>query len=701
MNEYIVSNLTEELKISLECNDLPIENPDQDHFGYYEFAKLIVDFILNLRDPVGTVLALKGDWGTGKSSIINLICYEFEKLNLSDSKKSFIIKLDPWWFSENTDLTQRFLLEIAFGLGSKDYNEIKKCFAKLCESISLTLKNVPFGEGVFKGAADYFNYNRPLYDQLLFLSSKLKSIKERIVIVIDNIDRLDVNECRTIFKTIKTLGNLPNIIYILALDESVICKLLEKDEIYGCKGTDYLDKIIQVPINIPKHNIESLKNFFIKKIFNIFNSEMIFSDYEYKYLISIFYDYLSDELDNPRKITKFIKYVSLLYINDRNNINYFDLVVIEYIKQYHPKLYSLIYNSKYYLVYHNNYLDESSLSNINKFITENNIYGSDSDLISILFPKLKEEKQILNIIYEKKKISSKYYFEKYFKHENLINRDVLNHYYKLIEIDTVDGMIDYIGILEDNINEVRLISDIFYVLYLKRLNSKIDPKKLVTFLFLISDNIENKSIHTENTITSKILLHSFNTIVDLFESKMNSSEKMLIIDQCFNKMRTNDLKILFIDNLLYGRNKTHLYKINKNYIFRLQDYKHIKFTLIKHLEFNLLNFREDYNIDRFSKLLKTFYKLCGKNKLYSQIVFDKNYLLNLFKFLFNKDIERNILNSTNLYKLLLKFKDLFSHAGSLSDKKPIIVFIITNLGLTPEIISQVLTMIDKTFDFYE
>lgn len=56
-----------------DFNDVPIPCPDEDRFGIDPFAQTISRCIMNLRDPVGSVVAIYGRWGSGKISLINLV----------------------------------------------------------------------------------------------------------------------------------------------------------------------------------------------------------------------------------------------------------------------------------------------------------------------------------------------------------------------------------------------------------------------------------------------------------------------------------------------------------------------------------------------------------------------------------------------------------------------------------------------------
>ena len=98
----------------------------------------------------------------------------------------------------------------------------------------------------------------------------LSEINEKIIIVIDDIDRLINSQIRDIFQLVKQLADFPNVIYILVMDREVVCRAL--NEVQKIDGEEYLEKIIQVPFEIPELRKARLNTIFFNKI------EQIISD---------------------------------------------------------------------------------------------------------------------------------------------------------------------------------------------------------------------------------------------------------------------------------------------------------------------------------------------------------------------------------------------------------------------------------------
>ncbi|HDV7289917.1 TPA: cytochrome C nitrite reductase, partial [Pasteurella multocida] len=93
------------------------------------------------------------------------------------------------------------------------------------------------------------------------LITELKEVKKPITVILDDIDRLSGNELESILKLVRVTGNFPNIIYLLSFDRERVANTLETSNFVSKgEGHIYLEKIIQVPFDIPKISRQLLEN---------------------------------------------------------------------------------------------------------------------------------------------------------------------------------------------------------------------------------------------------------------------------------------------------------------------------------------------------------------------------------------------------------------------------------------------------------
>src|SRR5580704_3711231 len=93
-------------------NDKPISEPSEDRYGIDPFASALAASIGKMAAPEGTVIALNGPWGSGKSSAVNLVLHHLEK---ASSEEITVINFACWWFRGEEQLALAFFRELYAG----------------------------------------------------------------------------------------------------------------------------------------------------------------------------------------------------------------------------------------------------------------------------------------------------------------------------------------------------------------------------------------------------------------------------------------------------------------------------------------------------------------------------------------------------------------------------------------------------------
>jgi predicted KAP-like P-loop ATPase len=248
--------------------DDPVDTKDEDRLERYPIAERIVKTIVSRKDKSSFVLGIYGAWGEGKSTVLNFVDNIFDR----EYKSSVCcIKFNPWYFRDEDQLLSNFFELLAdkldggiilnrerMGKYSKDY------LAKLIPPTTLKLVGVDLGEMFNRWGGLLSDVS--LDERKKNLEQFLECEKKKIVIIIDDVDRLDKNEIQTVLKLVKLLANFKHTTYILAFDDNVVAAAIG-DSYSGNKdlgkdlGKGFLEKIVQVPIPLPKLSRDSLKSF--------------------------------------------------------------------------------------------------------------------------------------------------------------------------------------------------------------------------------------------------------------------------------------------------------------------------------------------------------------------------------------------------------------------------------------------------------
>ena len=309
-------------------NDLPIQNSKEDLLNRSEFAENLATAVTNLPTQNNSfTIGLIGEWGSGKSSILNM----FEE-KIKNNDKIIIMKFNPWRFSQMDNLYNSFFTDLIITLEKNNINKdiinkLKKYKDKIILSSLHILKDVAHVSAPLEIYKMFNKDDKTLEEQKNDLNKILSVINKKVVIIIDDIDRLVSKEVQQLFQIIKSLADFPNITYLLSFDKNHVYNALNTNQFLGNNNVNknseqFLNKIIQMPINIPKINSEDLKTFAEKRITTIFTlySENI-KEKELYNLIK----YNVPFMKNLRDLNRYINLLTFNFASLHNKVNLYDL----------------------------------------------------------------------------------------------------------------------------------------------------------------------------------------------------------------------------------------------------------------------------------------------------------------------------------------------------------------------------------------
>jgi predicted KAP-like P-loop ATPase len=323
-------------------SDKPLINPVDDRLGFSKFAEQFANAIKMVDKNECLVYALCGSWGSGKSTCLNFV-KSFLENNTTEQDKISIIDFNPWWYSGKQDLLTQFFREFGLAVGqNKDNSEILKTIIKYAEVIA----EIPEPTGIAKFLGKILNKSgeelkkKEITEIRKELICKLKESRNKFVVFIDDIDRLDGEEIRDIFKIIKAVGDFPNVVYVLSFDRTVVFESLKNVQ-PGLPGEEYIEKIVQVIFDLPKPNKSILASFFEKDIEPLLEntpSEL----YEQKHWQETFLFGIRNYLNTPRNARRLANIIKLIYPNLIGKVNFPDFVAIQVLRLFEPDIYEFI-----------------------------------------------------------------------------------------------------------------------------------------------------------------------------------------------------------------------------------------------------------------------------------------------------------------------------------------------------------------------
>jgi KAP family P-loop domain len=236
-------------------NDNPISSRGEDDLHRARFADNVASALRTLDVSHGATVAVLGPWGVGKTSLLNLIVE-----NLAGPPRLLIIQFNPWLFSGTEQLVASFFAELASQLRVQLGTTGK--LADRLEAYGQALAPLAFlpALGPWLGRAGSLAttsgrlarrraaQHEGVTAQREHLQRALAKLENPIVVVVDDIDRLQPQEIRDILRLVKLTANFPKVIYLLAFDRQRVEQALDQE---GFEGRAYLEKIVQVTYNVP------------------------------------------------------------------------------------------------------------------------------------------------------------------------------------------------------------------------------------------------------------------------------------------------------------------------------------------------------------------------------------------------------------------------------------------------------------------
>lgn len=477
-------------------SDKPITSACEDKLNMSKPANSLARILSDQKDSDSLVVGIYGEWGSGKSSFINLLKQELMELsnNHPEYKQPVMINFDPWLCTSDNAILHRFFKEVATYLDSKaNLNSVAKKIISYSKIIApLVVPYIPIPglkdsvDCALDHVSEYLEDSEFTTEELKKeIEESLKTCQQKFYIFIDDLDRLPDNQIRLIFQLVNHLADFPNITYIIPFDYDVVTTALNK--IQSEKGAEYLQKIIQLPYSIPRPGQEQIIEILLERLSVYLEkvSEKDFSQYKF---FNVQNNYIKTYIHTIRDIKLLLNTFSVNIIKLSDELDIIDLLALSLLKVFNQTLYKWIYENKSRLCdYEFNSKKDKYIENLRTSLlasgvcTEQNLQKTIT-LLSTLFTKVESNGSISSNTEDKRlrRISCSEYFDQYFSGDfplSFVKRDDLN---KILYVDDASIKRNIIMYSINNKQFINLLHEIKYSLgLLSDGSSKILAEQLI------------------------------------------------------------------------------------------------------------------------------------------------------------------------------------------------------------------------------
>lgn len=328
-------------------SDNPIKSAAQDSLSRLVYTSHVVRVLNEVtRDRESSVLALIGPWGSGKTSVLNLLSVELE--GQEDGQPGWSVKkFNPWLFSDVDSLLASFFAELGAALPETELTVREKLAGYVRKFAPLgklgSLGGLDLQESM-DAVADLVAKDRTIEDERDVLEEALLGAATRILIVLDDIDRLQPDELLLVLKFIRLIGRLPNIHYLLAFDERTLLDVLKNTDLARADETRamrYLDKMVQVRLDLPLlTDYQRDQRFYSDLQAVMAHADCSIDEEEVRRLQWFFEEEMAEELRNPRSLKRYFSQLRAFLPTLAAEVNIVDFCVITFIRTFRGSLYS-------------------------------------------------------------------------------------------------------------------------------------------------------------------------------------------------------------------------------------------------------------------------------------------------------------------------------------------------------------------------
>ncbi|MDQ0301338.1 KAP family P-loop NTPase fold protein [Ancylobacter polymorphus] len=340
------------MTIEVDYGDLPISKPEQDKFGIDGFVRSLARSVTNMRSPSGVVIALNGQWGSGKSSAMNLLKHHL--LDATTAGEIELVDFNPWWFRGEEALVLAFFRE----LYSATKPSLSEKAGKLLPKLGARLLNAggavapiadavgapgtgAIASGVMGWLSSMIEDGESVEKLHRQLSEALAGQSKRFVVLIDDIDRLAPDEALAMFRMVKSVGRLPNVIYVLSFDRELAERVVA--ERFPSEGPHYLEKIVQAAFELPAPLEEDVQRILIEHIDALVGG---IEKHRQLNVMNMFHAAVAPEIRTPRDAARYINALTITWPAVDGEVDLGDFIAIEAFRLFQPSIYRAVRDNR-------------------------------------------------------------------------------------------------------------------------------------------------------------------------------------------------------------------------------------------------------------------------------------------------------------------------------------------------------------------
>lgn len=331
------------------------ENDGPGEFDRADLPSKALGILARVRQQSrSTTLGLIGPWGSGKTTVLDGIV-RLLKAPDTDAARLMgedwaVAQFNPWLYSDTLALHQGFFAELRAALPKgRRWNEARAGLVRFGRAVAPLGAAAGLlgldGRTTIEGLADRLESSATAYRAKV--EKKLQQLNIPLLMVIDDLDRLSAHELLHLFKLVRLAGRLPNVYYLLSYDERTLTDLLSKTDLVGPTGDrrslDYLEKIVQVRIDIPMLRLDEVDSAIDRGLHMVAERHHVLQrPADLQELQLSFSKVLGQRLRTPRALKRYFGQLDAFLPSVGEEVHFGDFAVLTWLRTVEPGVYNLL-----------------------------------------------------------------------------------------------------------------------------------------------------------------------------------------------------------------------------------------------------------------------------------------------------------------------------------------------------------------------
>ena len=288
-------------------------------------------------------LGVSGAWGVGKTSFLDVL-----KEEIGD--RAEVVEFNPWMCSSPEQVTRDFFASLRHQL-APNHSTLSQSIKEYAKYVN----NVTFVHSALSAEMMLPIKQESLFERKKALSQKFARLPRPVVVIIDDIDRLERDEVFEVLRLIRNTADLSNVIYLVAYDKEYVTCVLEETNIKDSSA--YLEKIFPVEVHLPKVEDHMVWKTLKAEIAAQNPMEVEFPNELFKRFDANDKELILKILDTYRRAKRFARIymlnVSYVYQQARGELKWLDMFWLELLQLYDKKTYDTLSEDPGLLLFRN------------------------------------------------------------------------------------------------------------------------------------------------------------------------------------------------------------------------------------------------------------------------------------------------------------------------------------------------------------